>query len=195
MNKIIGLCGFARSGKNSFADFIVELGNECNPPLSFKNASFAYALRKELEEFVERKLGISTFTEDPREKEIIRPLLVCWGTGIVRNKIDKDYWVKKIKNTVKMNRKTGITSIITDVRFTNEVKWIKEEGGVSIFLEREGTGPTNPDEVNFTDPLRSNCDLVFKWKNLTNFKTEGKALVREFLRDHNICHLTLPTNN
>ncbi len=102
---------------------------------------------------------------------------------------------KPLENTVKMNRKTGITSIITDVRFTNEVKWIKEEGGVSIFLEREGTGPTNPDEVNFTDPLRSNCDLVFKWKNLTNFKTEGKALVREFLRDHNICHLTLPTNN
>ena len=170
MSKIIGLCGFARSGKNSFADFIVELGNESSPPLSFKNVSFAYALRKELEGFVEQKLGISTFTEDPREKEIIRPLLVCWGTAIVRNKIDKDYWVKKIKNTVKMNRKTGITSIITDVRFTNEVKWIKEEGGVSIFLEREGVGPTNPDEVNFTEPLRSNCDLVFKWKNLTNFK-------------------------
>lgn len=195
MNHIIGLCGFARSGKNSFADFVSELGTESDPPISFKNASFAYALRKELEWFVQEKLKISTFTEDPQEKEIIRPLLVCWGTSIIRNKIDKDYWVKKIKNTIDNNRKTGIASIITDVRFINEVEWIKREGGVSIFVEREGIGPTNPDEVKFTDPLRNSCDLIFKWKNLSNFKTEGKSLVKDFFQKNRICHLILPTNN
>ena len=80
---LIGLAGYARSGKNSFADFIGD---------NSKSISFAYALRKELDNFLIEKLGISAFTEDPKEKEIVRPLLVCWGTEIMRNQIDQDHW-------------------------------------------------------------------------------------------------------
>jgi hypothetical protein len=195
MIPIIGLCGFARSGKNSFADFIGHLGGQSDPPISFKNVSFAYALRKELDSFLQEKIGISAFTEDLKEKEIIRPLLVCWGTSIIRNKIDKNYWVENLKNTVNNNRKTGFISIITDVRFVNELKWIKKEGGVSIFVERDGVGPTNPDELKFTDPLKKQCDLTFKWNNLSAFESAGAALVKKFVQKHNLCQLTLPTRN
>ena len=102
MTHLIGLCGFARSGKNSFADFLKEGSDSC------KNISFAYALRKELDSFLLKRLNISAFTEDPKEKEIVRPLLVCWGTEIMRQKIDPDYWVKSIKKTVEINRKNNI---------------------------------------------------------------------------------------
>jgi len=195
MTPIIGLCGFARTGKNSFADFIRDLGKESDPPIAFKNVSFAYALRKELDSFLQEKIGISAFTEDPIEKEIIRPLLVCWGTSVIRNKIDRDYWVKNLKNTTNNNRKTGFISIITDVRFANELKWIEKEGGVSIFVEREGVRPANPDEFKFTDPLKKQCNLTFKWNNLTDFESKGPALVKSFLQKHNICQLTPPTRN
>jgi hypothetical protein len=195
MTPIIGLCGFARSGKNSFADFIGQLGKQSDPPRSFKNVSFAYALRKELDGFLQEKIGISAFTEDLIEKETIRPLLVCWGTSVIRNKIDTNYWVKNLKNTVNNNRKTGFISIITDVRFTNELEWIEKEGGVSIFVERESVGPANPDELKFTGPLKKQCDLIFKWNNLSPFESEGVTLVKNFVQKHNLCQLTLPIKN
>ena len=110
MADLIGLCGFARSGKNSFADFIID---SCP---KVRALSFAHALKKELQPFVFQQLGISTFTEDPKEKEMIRPLLVCWGTRIIREHIDKNYWVKKLTESVNNNRKNKIISIITDVR-------------------------------------------------------------------------------
>jgi len=191
---LIGLCGFARAGKNSFADFILDNQELCNGP-PIKTISFAYALRKELESFVFSKLGISTFTEKKEEKEIIRPLLVTWGTEVIRKQIDEDYWVKKIKKTVQINRKNQITSIITDVRFENEIDWIKKEKGLSIFIEREDVGPINTDEFRHTLPLKEKCDLNFTWPTLKNFSLEGKALVSQFLKNNNLCYPTTATKS
>ncbi len=194
MTNLIGLCGFAISGKNSFANFILE-EQESSSPQKAQTLSFAYALRKELEGFVFSKLGISTFTEDSKEKEIIRPLLVCWGTEIIRKQIDKDYWVKAVKKIAQNNRKNQITSIITDVRFENEINWIKEERGLSIFIERKNTGPKNTDELHHTLPLKEKCDLTFSWPTLKNFHTEGKDLALRFLKENNLCHLLTATKN
>jgi hypothetical protein len=189
MADLIGLCGFARSGKNSFADFIID---SCP---KVRALSFAHALKKELQPFVFQQLGISTFTEDPKEKEMIRPLLVCWGTRIIREHIDKNYWVKKLTESVNNNRKNKIISIITDVRFINEIEWIHNEGGLSIFVEREGIIPKNADESKFTEPLKEKCNLIFTWKNLSNLQEEGGSLVKNFLQQHNLCSLTTPTKN
>ena len=53
MSDLIGLTGFARSGKNTFADIIIDskIKNDA-PILGVKTLSFAYALRKELDSFV-----------------------------------------------------------------------------------------------------------------------------------------------
>ncbi len=195
-NHLIGLCGFAKSGKNSFADFIIEsrIRNKADI-LGLKTLSFAHALRRELEDFVYDKIGISTFTQDPVEKEIIRPLLVCWGTDIIRNKINKDYWVEKIKRAYEINRKNKITSIITDVRFENELNWIQKEGGIVIFIDRDGIKPINSDELEFTQPLASKSDFRFEWPNLENFNEKGSEFVQKFLTDNNLCYLTKPTNS
>jgi len=189
MIKLIGLCGFARSGKNAFGDMLKDICSEQTGNKSCaQTLSFAYALRKELDSFTTAKLGISSFTEDPEKKEIIRPLLVCWGTDIMRNKIDKNYWVKKIQKPVEINRKNKISSIITDVRFENELDWIRQNKGISIFIEREGVEPKNNDELNFTQPLKQKCDYIFSWPNLNNLDSEGKQMIKSFLSDHNICH-------
>ena len=193
---LIGLAGFARTGKNSFSDFLIEnIKENFEPRCHFKATSFAYAIRQELDSFLIEKLNISAFTEDPKEKEIIRPLLVCWGTQIMREQVDKDYWIKAIEKTIEINRKNNICSIITDVRFENEVLWIKEKGGTSLFIEREGVGPKNANELDYTSPLKMKCDLAFSWPTLSNFKTQGKRLVKEFLINNNLCPLTLPTKN
>jgi hypothetical protein len=196
MSNLIGVCGFARAGKNSFADFIKSLQKEMEPrPAKIEALSFAYPLRKELEDFVQQRLGISTFTENLKEKEIIRPLLVCWGTEIMRNQIDPDYWIKKMEKAVETNRKSKITSIITDVRFQNEIEWIRSQGGKTIFVNRENVGPINKDETRFTLPLQHKCDLIFNWPTLSNFENAGRLLVKEFLTKNNLCHLITPTSS
>ena len=190
--QLIGLVGFARAGKNSFAEFF---GENTAGTLNCKYISFAYALRKELDTFLQKRLNISAFTEDPEEKEIIRPLLVCWGTQIMREKIDRDHWVKSIEKTVEINRKNNICSIITDVRFKNEILWIKKQKGISIWINRENTGPRNEDELKYTTPLKENCDFHFKWPNLENFELQGKELVEDFINKNNICPATILTNS
>jgi hypothetical protein len=196
MTSLIGLAGFARTGKNSFSEFLIEsLGENTEPNLKPKSVSFARAIRQDLDQFLIDKLGISAYTEDPEEKEIVRPLLVCWGTQIMRDRIDKDHWIKAIEKTTEINRKNNICSIITDVRFENEISWVKKMKGISIFIEREGVGPKNADERDYTAPLKAKCDLVFSWPNLPTFKVQGKQLVKEFTINNNLCHLTPPTNN
>jgi len=196
MVDLIGLCGFARSGKNSFSDFIIDLRIEEKADLlKVMSTSFAYALRKDLDSFLLDKLNISAFTEDPKEKEIIRPMLIAWGTDVMRDRIDKNHWINKIEEEVNNNRKNQISSIITDVRFGNELEWIRKNQGITIFIDRENIGPKNDDERNHTLPLRDKCDLIFKWSELDEFQSKGKKLVKEFLINNNLCHLISQINN
>jgi len=196
MTDLIGLVGFSGAGKNTFSEIILDFRIKNKATLlGIKELSFAYALRKDLDSFIYDRIGISAFTKDPKEKEIIRPLLVCWGTEVIRNNIDENYWINSLKNYLEINRKTDIYSIITDVRFENELNWIKSEKGVCIFVEREGVGPKNSDELNFTAPLKEKCDYVFKWPNLSNVKLDGEEIVKEFLHKHNLCHITTQIRN
>jgi len=179
--QLIGICGFARTGKDSLARFLEGLLS--NPNQRCKLTSFAYYLKKDIDAFLQSRLNISAFTEDPTEKEIIRPLLVCWGTEIIRNKIDTDYWIRKMHNVRAVHRSQGITTIIPDVRFSNEVEWIHSLGGATIYIEREGVGPINPDEETHTKKLKKMCKFSFYWDNLKDFEHTGHALVKDFLND------------
>ena len=69
---IMGLCGLACSGKDTFFKFAKEHclmnGISCN------RFAFADELKKEINDSLKAKLNISAFTEDSKEKELIRPL-------------------------------------------------------------------------------------------------------------------------
>jgi hypothetical protein len=176
-NSLIGIAGFARSGKDSLAKILSNLLDHC------KITSFAYYLKKDIDPFLQSRLNISAFTEDPTEKEIIRPLLVCWGTKIIRDKIDKEYWIRKMHNVRVIHRSQGIKTIVPDVRFENEVKWIHSLGGTTIYIEREDVGPINDDEKKHTKKLKKMCKFSFYWDNLKDFEYSGPKLVKAFLND------------
>lgn len=166
--KMIGLCGVARCGKDSFAQAIIDH----NPKL-FKKHGFAYELKNDLNDFLLTKLGISAFTENLNEKEIIRPLLICWGTDVIRNNYDKTHWIKKIKNSVDKNFQNGYTTIITDVRFTNELDWIKQNSGKTIYISRKDCFPTGEIEKE-TESLVDNCDCHFYWGDICRIDEDAK---------------------
>ena len=178
---LIGIAGFARSGKDSLASILQNLLSEQKS--SSKITSFAYYLKKDIDSFLQSRLNISAFTEDPQEKEIIRPLLVCWGTKVIRDKIDSEYWIRKMHNVRVVHRSQGIKTIIPDVRFQNEVEWIHSLGGASIYIEREGVNPINSDEEEYTKKLKKMCKFSFYWDNLKDFEHSGPKLVKDFLND------------
>ncbi len=171
--KVLGICGFARSGKDSFADFLVKLF-----PNKFSRSSLAYELKKDLDPFLLSKLGISAFTENTKEKEIIRPLLISWGTDVIRNNFSKNYWIDKIKEKVLENSKSNFITIIPDVRFVNEIEWIKMNGK-SIYIERDDCFPVGLIE-NETAKLKGMADHVFKWPKMKNFEHSGLSMVENF---------------
>ena len=178
---LIGIAGFARTGKDSLASILAHLlegqSHRC------KITSFAYYLKKDIDSFLQSRLNISAFTEDPKEKEIIRPLLVCWGTKIIRDKIDSEYWIRKMHNVRAVHRSQGIRTIIPDVRFPNEVEWVHSLGGATIYIERENVNPINQDEEEYTKKLKKMCKFSFYWDNLKDFEHTGPKLVKDFLND------------
>lgn len=164
--KIIGISGPARSGKDTLGDQFVNILTEWG--MKCQKVSFANQLKLETDDFLKNTIGISSFTQDDEEKKIIRPLLVTWGTH-VRRKLDPDVWVKSVEKLLT----DDVVTIISDVRFENELNWIKDNGGHSVFVDRytpEGklVPPANKDEEEHTMKLRSECDHSFVWDSISN---------------------------
>ena len=143
MKKLIGISGYARSGKDTFYQRSAEILSK-NDKRSVRLA-FADALKHELDDLLVTHLGISAFTEDDKEKELIRPLLVTYGTEL-RRKLNPNCWIETIQSDVTDYLDDGSYVFITDVRFENEAQWIKSQGGLMVYVEREGIKPANHEE-------------------------------------------------
>ena len=128
--KIIGIAGNARSGKDTLGENFVKI--LADQGIKAKRYSFAHELKKSVDDFLIREIGISAFTEDEEEKKIIRPFLVFWGTDMMR-KINNNIWVEKIESSLYDNH----VNIITDLRFDNELQWIKDNKGLSVLIKRD----------------------------------------------------------
>tara|TARA_R100000808_G_C2152693_1_gene162307 strand:- start:4501 stop:5091 length:591 start_codon:yes stop_codon:yes gene_type:complete len=161
--KVIGVAGAARSGKDTVGHFTQELLYERNEEIS-KQCGFADLLKNDLEKFCREKFGFSAFTKDDRQKEMIRPLLVAYGTHVMR-KQNENHWVEKMKPTVDFFTSAGRNVIITDVRYENEIDWIQKElSGACIYVTREGISPANKEEEQNCPLLKEKSDTLIEWE-------------------------------
>ena len=78
MDNIIGICGNARSGKDTLGKNIVSILKDNG--IKSKVLSFADELKKSVDEFLIDSIGISAFTEDEEEKKTRTLLLVLQTT-------------------------------------------------------------------------------------------------------------------
>jgi len=175
MKKIIGIAGNARSGKDTVGACIKDIFEKKGHQVAV--VSFASTLRDELNSFCLEKLGISSYTTDDEEKKIIRPLLVCWGTEI-RRAIDEAYWIKALHATMNDDK---TLYIITDMRFVNEYDFIKENLGITLYLERGTIFPANHYERTNNALLKNMVDFVWEMPTTRNMEvlkayTEKKCL-------------------
>lgn len=160
MNKLIGVSGFARSGKDTFCSraskFLEFHGHTC------KTYSFANALKGELNDLLLKHTGISAFTEVDSEKDIIRPLLVTYGTD-VRRRLNSNCWIESIQEKVSSDLSLGHYVFISDVRFLNEAEWVKSLGGYLFNIQRHNVSAANSDESNQYKLFNKLVDYKISW--------------------------------
>lgn len=123
---IIGLSGFSKAGKDEAAKALYP---------QFTRVAFADALKRELA----ISLGVS-LEELEQRKEEFRGDMVELGRS--RRAEDPDYWIKATQPLP-----TGDV-VVTDVRYLNEARWIKEQGGYIIYVVRPGYKAANEEELN-----------------------------------------------
>ena len=160
---IIGICGNARCGKDTMADLIQEVLADIG--IRSKKINLADSLKDELREFVDKTIGIDVFTADNEEKKIIRPLLVTWGTH-VRRKLNPNVWIEMAG--AKMT--DDCVYIVPDIRYSNEMEWLRNQNSYCIFIDRISDGeiipPANEEEA-FNNPiLKENSDFQLAWQTV-----------------------------
>jgi len=155
---VIGISGKIGSGKDAFADLFIEHVIQEYGPI-FENKKFAYNLKK----IVSILAGVPM--EDVLSREGKLKYLEDWGmtigemqqlvgTEAVRNNIHNDAWVLSLFGTYEEDQDYWI---VTDVRFKNEAKIIKEKGGILIRLEGDPLNSKAGDDRNMTH--QSEIDL------------------------------------
>jgi hypothetical protein len=72
------------------------------------------------------KLGIPNFSP--------RYALQIMGTEVLRNNFNQDLWFITVENRIRKNPDQNV--VISDVRFPNEIKFIQEQGGVLVKINR-----------------------------------------------------------
>ena len=132
---IIGVCGFIGSGKDTVADYLVNLHH-------FRRESFANTLKDAVSAVFgwDRTMleGRTKQAREWREQQdnwwtdrlgiVITPrwVLQNWGTEVCRNGFHDDIWIASLENKLRHRRDNVV---ISDCRFPNEIAAIKKAGG------------------------------------------------------------------
>lgn len=140
---IIGICGFIGSGKDTAADFLVNFHG-------FRRDSFASTLKDAVAAVFgwDRELLEGRTKEARAWREEVDPwwatrlnmpnltprlILQLWGTEVCRKGFHDDIWIASLENKL---RNTKDNTVISDCRFPNEIKSIKEAGGRVVWVQR-----------------------------------------------------------
>jgi hypothetical protein len=140
---IIGVCGLIGAGKDTIADYLVTFHG-------FRRESFANSLKDAVAQvFGWDRTMLEGRTKQAREwREQVdawwaerlnmpnltpRWVLQYWGTEVCRKAFHDDIWIASLENKLR-NSKDDI--VISDCRFPNEIKSIKDAGGIVIRVRR-----------------------------------------------------------
>lgn len=127
---IIGLGHAARVGKDTCAELLIEHHGYTRVAFADALKEFVYAIDPDV------RLAVHLFGwEDAKANPVNRRKLVDIGNG-AREIIGADVWIQAA-----MRRVTSGRTVITDMRYPNEVDAIRAIGGLIVKVERPGVCP------------------------------------------------------
>lgn len=170
MTNLVSFGGFAGSGKDSaakalinhgfqrmaFADELKRLLMRVDPIIEARlsEAGMTYGASA-YHSRISEKTKPDVMSDEAKSHREVRRLLQALGQGV--REIDADFWVRAVEN--KMVRaefgedEGGMfvqsvmsPTVITDVRYPNEVAMVRKYGGVFIWITRPGFEPCNNHE-------------------------------------------------
>lgn len=150
MTILVALVGQKRVGKDTFADIFIEQAENFFNKEDIMRASLAAPIKSGLAELLQ--LPKETFTDDDLKERVHpelgftpRHLLQWLGTDIFREKFGKDVWLETLERQLRMQRPE--LAIVTDVRFQNELDYMKRMGAYIIQIHRDtGLSDTHESE-------------------------------------------------
>jgi len=206
---VIGVAGFARSGKDTFVGIASDIlrANSYRP----MRVAFADKLKEETDAMLRHNnFAATTKTDATDAKTLIRPLLVWWGCQRRYESPDGLYWVREIDKQLNSICDSYVANgeshdrlvvLVSDVRFPNEATWIHDKwGGSVVHLKRWKTefrrcGQDGSDECGIKvydpapneeeakqDPLvEAVADVKVEWEN-QKMATTSDAIKSEKLK-------------
>ncbi len=178
---IVGISGFAQTGKDTLFILAHEILDKKDVKIT--RAAFADGVKQDLHQLLVKKAGISAFTNDPEEKKLIRPLLVEYGTGLMR-RLDPEYWIRRMERSIELGKTVGAKVFITDLRYPNELEWLKSKGGKLIHITKTGSEPANEEEEKQDPFLKKGADVKIEWDHVGKSKLKSlKVKVRKAIKD------------
>lgn len=133
LRPVIGVCGRARTGKDTAAEAILRMGG----------GAYRYSFADPLRAMVRAGWGVDAgdpYWQRHKEEPVsefcgrsLRHVLQTLGTEWGREHIHPDAWVRLAADELATR---GPGMVIADVRFGNEATWIRGVGGLLIHLTR-----------------------------------------------------------
>ena len=143
--KLYGIAGFARTGKDTIGNYMCGVHHYRK-----------YAFADPIKEAASKMFGVPLeyFYDGDRDRELVLPewdysprqMIQLLGTEGGRDLFREDIWVKRSEIEWKnfcSGEPVECGMVITDVRFENEAKMIREMGGKIIHVFRDKASPIN----------------------------------------------------
>lgn len=143
MKRLLGICGFIGSGKDTVAEYLVSqygfVRESYAEPLKDAVAAVFHwprpwlegiteeqrAWREQVDPWWSQRLGLPHLTP--------RWVLQQWGTEVCRRSFHDDVWIASMEHKI---AQSSHDIVISDCRFPNEIKSIKQQGGIVIWVRR-----------------------------------------------------------
>jgi hypothetical protein len=139
--EVIGLTGYAQSGKDTVASILVEKYGYRRIAFADKIRDFLYGINPMvacsptgyLQDLV-NLVGWDNAKQEPQVRRLLQDLGIS-----ARELLDENIWITSALSKVN----SGERVVVTDVRFENEAMMIKHLGGQLWRVKRVGFGPVN----------------------------------------------------
>jgi dephospho-CoA kinase len=171
-SKIIILTGKAQSGKNETANIIKKyLEKQNNKTIIISYAKYLKDYAKEITNWNGK--------ESTKPREFLQQL----GVELIKNKIDEDFLINRIKEDIKIYEYFFDTIIISDARFISEIEAIKTKNKIVIKIEGKENKLTKLEKEHITEKALdnyNNYDYIIQNKTT---KQELKKQIKQIMEE------------